>query len=291
MVKRGIFVSLLMLTIASLACSTAARVVSTVTPIPTGTQASSPTSNLPPTEPPQQTETARALVTSQADATISANQTLIVKNSIDLKTQKAATKLTATEKIILTATARVKPFMDTLQRLKESGVIYQTEGGYVRLDDFDQSWAQIDWFRWWNTDYSPENFVISANAKWSSASDKSNWPGAGCGFVFAFVDKQNYRRAYLGLDGNVRLSRKVNNTWNTMARQKTDGVTIPNGDAKIMLVVFDKRISFYVNDVLIASALDTTQKPGVLAFTLASGTNKDYGTRCQMTNVNLWIIK
>jgi hypothetical protein len=29
---------------------------------------------------------------------------------------------------------------------------------------------------------------------------------------------------------------------------------------------------------------------GRLAYTIKSGTNKDYGTRCEMTNVTLWHV-
>jgi hypothetical protein len=32
-------------------------------------------------------------------------------------------------------------------------------------------------------------------------------------------------------------------------------------------------------------------EPGELGLTLFSGTNRDYGTRCRMTNIGLWEFK
>ena len=58
-----------------------------------------------------------------------------------------------------------------------------------------------------------------------------------------------------------------------------------------MLVVDDKRISFYVNGERVATAYDGSLNAGNIALTLLSGTNKDYGTRCTMSNIDLFIFK
>ena len=58
-----------------------------------------------------------------------------------------------------------------------------------------------------------------------------------------------------------------------------------------MLVVDDKRINFYVNGERVANAYDGSLNAGNIAQTLLSGTNKDFGTRCKMTNTELFILK
>ncbi len=58
-----------------------------------------------------------------------------------------------------------------------------------------------------------------------------------------------------------------------------------------MLVVDDKKIYFYVNDKLVTTAYDNSLNDGNIALTLLSGTNKDYGTRCKMTNIDLFLLK
>lgn len=69
-------------------------------------------------------------------------------------------------------------------------------------------------------------------------------------------------------------------------------VDIPEGSAELILLVNGDKIYFFVNgeevynssDALLTGALDS----GDLTFILMSGTNKDFGTRCQMKNTDLW---
>ena len=65
------------------------------------------------------------------------------------------------------------------------------------------------------------------------------------------------------------------------------------GTADVALVVNQKKAYVILNDKLIGSyTLDTDwlTGPGDLEYTVLSGTNKDYGTRCKMTNIDLWVV-
>jgi len=75
-----------------------------------------------------------------------------------------------------------------------------------------------------------------------------------------------------------------------LAKKNAGNIDVPKGDAELMLVVYDKRVTLYVNGSRIVSAYDGLVKLGTLGFTISSGTNAGFGTRCQMTNVNLWIF-
>jgi len=178
-----------------------------------------------------------------------------------------------------------------VEQLREAGVVISTDGDLRRLDDFSESWAQIGWIRWWRTDYSAENFVLSADVAWQSASKTADWDSAGCGIVFSENNEDNYHLAFLSLDGYGVLQRKAKGDWKTLAAQRYGKVSTPDGNAKIMLVVDDKRINFYVNDKLVTNAYDSSLNRGVIALTLLSGTNKDYGTHCKMTNIDLFVFK
>jgi hypothetical protein len=68
-------------------------------------------------------------------------------------------------------------------------------------------------------------------------------------------------------------------------------VSIPDGSAEITLVVEDGWITFLVNGRTALRAKDTFLSGGALAFSLISGTNKDFGTRCEMKDTELWIQK
>ena len=257
-----------------------------------------------PTSPPVTTESDNAQLTEQARSTaesLSATQTDAASQALQeteaaqnrqaTATQRAGEIQTATASVIAQTTQQAQSMADKIQKLLNEGVVASTSGEYYRLADFDESWAQIGWYQWWPTGYAAENFVLSADTAWQSASDRANWQNSGCGFVFNLKDKDNHHLAYLGLDGFVRLAQRSRGNPKGLAMQKYGKVSIPEGEAQIMLVVYDKKITFYVNNQRVANAYSGSLSVGEIALTLLSGTNKDYGTRCQMSNIDLWIFK
>ena len=189
------------------------------------------------------------------------------------------------------ATQQAQAFQGSLQKLHDEGIINSMEGDYYPLDDFSESWAQLGYYQWWKTGYAAENFVLSTDVAWESASDKANWPEAGCGIVFSEDNESDHHLVYLSLDGYGRLVQVNEGQWKTLASQFYGKLPIPDGNAKIMLVVNDKRINFYVNGERVANAYDGSLNAGDISLTLLSGTNKDFGTRCTMSNIDLFIFK
>ncbi len=62
----------------------------------------------------------------------------------------------------------------------------------------------------------------------------------------------------------------------------------PKDTAHMVLILEDQWITAIVNGKQIVHFQDTKLQGGKFGLTLASGTNKEYGTRCTMTNVELW---
>jgi hypothetical protein len=163
---------------------------------------------------------------------------------------------------------------------------------YDEIDDFDESWAKIGWYQYWAIEDSPTDFVIRAKATWSSASETANWFQSGCGFVFHITDEDNHYLTYLGLDGKAYFQRVYRGESKILGSGYYGKVNIPEGNADLMLMVYGDRIYFYVDGKQVYKGFDSTMigklKDGDVALTLVSGTNKDYGTRCQMTDIELW---
>jgi uncharacterized surface protein with fasciclin (FAS1) repeats len=203
----------------------------------------------------------------------------------------AGAELTSTAAVFAQATAEAQEMFSLVQKLQSQGYLANTDGEYTPLADFDESWAQINWYQWKTTGYSPDSFVLRANFWWDSASDKANWFSSGCGFVFGEEDKDNHDLAYLGLDGNVYVSRIRNGNWKTLAQRYYGKVEIPQGQADIVMVVASKKIIFFVNDKKVVEVTDSAYKPGELNLTLLSGTNAGFGTHCKISNIGLWILQ
>lgn len=167
-----------------------------------------------------------------------------------------------------------------LQELYEEGLISSPQGKFIALDDWTEAVAKINYVSLWPTGYKPDTFVIRANSSWESSSDTTNWFDSGCGFVFGEQDKYNFHLIYLGLDGNVHYSRWVDNNGEVIAEDHYGEVGIPDGSADILLAVDGRNFSFYIKGEPVINSSDTWLNPGALSFTIMSGTNKGFGTRC-----------
>ncbi len=205
-------------------------------------------------------------------------------------TQTAQAQTTATAEAGLLGTQTAQPMQALIESLKTDGFIKNTGGAYYRLPDFDKSWAQLSWYRWWESDYSPENFVIRADTSWWSASNIADWWASGCGVVFHETDADNHYFIGLALDGYVYLNRVKGGVYANLLNNSYGKVDVPNGSAQITLAVENGWITFLVNGKKVLRTQDTGLNSGKLAMSLVSGTNKDFGTRCQMKNIELWVL-
>jgi serine/threonine protein kinase len=205
-------------------------------------------------------------------------------------TERARNRIARTE----TAEARVNAesgrIMPTLQYLQDQGVITNTSGTYHPLDDFNESWAQIGWYQYWDTGYGPENFVITAHTEWESASRIADWYASGCGFVFHETDVKNHYLIYLALDGNIYFKAYIAGEFRELGKAYAGKVEPVQGQADVMLAVEGSKITYFVNGKQVFQIENNELSSGSLEYTLVSGTNKDFGTRCKISNAELWVL-
>lgn len=244
----------------------------------------------------QASETSQASATAYAQASATANAIAAAVTEKAEKagatlTQAAGKKLTATAEVEQKATAQAQSMLAIIDKLYADGIVTSKEGEYVRLKDFDESWAQINYYQWWETGYSADSFVIAADMEWSSASKNANWPTSGCGFVYGEVENPNHNISWAALDGYLYTQNVTNNDRKWLAFKKWGTPAIPEGQLHWMMVMFEKRLTFFVNDAQVISTYDGRYVPGDINYTLVSGTNAGYGTRCKIFNVDLFMFK
>lgn len=219
------------------------------------------------------------------------NEAATATMEMSMRETEAAEKTATRVASIAASTEMAASMYDQVVELASYGYLSSAGGTYHTLPTFDESWAQINWYQWWRTGYKPRDFVIRADASWDSASDKANWFNSGCGFVFRETGVQNHYLAFLGLDGNVQFMRSVRDVQRNLGYSYSEKLDVPKGNAQIMLVVEDDTFTFFVNGEKVHTRQDFSLTDGELGLTLLSGTNKGYGTRCRMTNIELWILK
>lgn len=230
----------------------------------------------------------------EAKATSDAQATAAFKATEAQATQIAehlAIQATATSEALIQATSQAQPMFDRVVGLQASGFLSATDGSYFALPDFEASWAQLNYYDWLMTGVAPSNFVLRADTEWDSASETADWWNSGCGFAFRINARGDHYLVYLGLDGWVYLYRNFSNTVTRLGGWYYDEVQIPAGRANFMFIVENDWFTFFVNDRQVDRHQDGTFSSGLLGYVIVSGSNKDYGTRCHMTNVELWEIE
>jgi hypothetical protein len=239
-------------------------------------------------------QTATAAVDVAATAEVQGTADAILAATADsaaTATQRVLGRQTATAEAIASATSQAAPMLDHVTRLADDGYLTTTQGEFHALPNFDESWAQINWYWFFPTGYMPTDFVIRAHVYWDVASRIPDWATTGCGFVFRENGIPDHYLTYLGLDGYVYFSRYVKDTYALVGKDYYGKVESPQGEADITLAVEGPWVTFLVNGEQVLRTQDAALTSGNLDYTLVSGTNKDYGTHCRMTNVELWVIR
>jgi hypothetical protein len=190
------------------------------------------------------------------------------------------------------ATERAEELNAEVQQYLDQGYLSTTEGRFRELDDFSYDWAQLHYYRPFLIQDGVGDFFLSAHFKWDSAFKNSDV--SGCGFIFGvqenndhyavFLDRQ--RVVFLITDNSVGFSRTVSPTRGT-GIVKFDYPA----EADFTLIVKDAYAYVLVDGEVSAeyTLSQSRSSQGGIGLTVLSGTNRDYGTRCEMTDLRLWM--
>ena len=175
----------------------------------------------------------------------------------------------------------------------DQGYLDTTDGSLEQIDDFLYDWAQLGWYRWLPLNNETSDFVLSAHFKWMSA--YKNADESGCGFAFAIQPDHSHYAVFLDRSKIIFLDADASYGSYALPVGKTRGtgrVKFGNpGEADFTLIVRGNSAYVLVDQELIGeySLAKSRDVFGDLGLTVLSGTNKDYGTRCEMTDLHLFI--
>lgn len=198
----------------------------------------------------------------------------------------------------LAATQRIEGYNADTQAYFNEGYLATLDGQITELDDFSYDWAQMNWYNWLPLGEEVTNFYMSAHFEWSSAYRQAN--PSGCGFVFAVQENGDHYAVFLDqreiifLNGDHRSQYSQNvKLIRGNGRVKFDNPADTPAEADFTLIVTDAVATVLVDGKMIGKygLAQSRSLKGDVGFSLLSGTNKDFGTRCEMTNVRLWTPK
>lgn len=196
-------------------------------------------------------------------------------------------KPTSTPDVI--ATARHEHFQALLNEFDEKGYLTTINGTASDMNPFREDWAQINYYRWWMFDDEIGDFVFSSHFSWSAAHATPDL--SGCGLVFGLQENGDHYAVFLDKDRILFLMKRGTYAYNV---GRTRGVGTFNygnpAEADFALVVKGQSAYVWVDGITSEYTLSQDQPSvGWFGYTILSGTNKDYGTRCEMTDSILWM--
>jgi len=255
--------AILILMFASFACSVGASVEPTATPLPTSTDTPLPTST--PTETKQPTKTP------------------VPTKTPDL----AATKI-------------VEDALANVQRYYEDGYLSSTDGNLYPLDDLTLSMAKKNYLDYDYAGFDNQilDFAVWADVKWTNAGPVNYPEYSGCGFSYRFNDSNGDSYTAMVTNDSVLLTYCDSSVGYCGRVGKTRGrgtLSLSNpASVHFEFIVNNNQAYALVDGEFIGEytlSQDKLTNPGYFLYSIISGTNKDFGTRCEFANANLWVVK
>ncbi len=191
---------------------------------------------------------------------------------------------------------------DALARVQdyyEQGYLASTNGHLYTLSDYSQEMAKINYLDFANTGYNQktENFVVWGDFEWESAGPVNYPEYSGCGFGYRVQEAGDWYTAILANDAvwmgycdtSLRRCGRLGTT------SGTGRVDYGNpAQAEFTLIVNEDHAYVFVDGEFVGEYTLFKEKlrdPGYVLYGIISGTNRDFGTSCEATNVKLWVSR
>lgn len=189
------------------------------------------------------------------------------------------------------ATQQYEAFYSMLQDFAEKGYVATTDGETQTFKPFKEEWAQRNWYQWWPETTVDSDFVFSGHFKWATAGSTSE--DSGCGIIFGIQENDDHYAVFLDKSRILFLMARGTYAYNVGKTRGSGRVTYtPPAEADFVVAVKGQTAYVSVDGDVTEYTLSKDQTTrGDFGLTLLSGTNKDYGTRCEITDMILWTAK
>ena len=196
----------------------------------------------------------------------------------------------------LAATEQMEEYNAETQSYFDRGYLATTDGEVTEFDDSTEEWAQLDWYKPSALLIQASDFYVSAHFKWTSA--YRNAAESGCGLVFAANEKGDHYAVFLDRAKVIFLDNSRSASYSLPVGRTRGTGTVKFGnpfdeplEADFTLIVNDSYAYVLVDDEVVGeyTLSQSRSLDGLIGLALLSGTNKDFGTRCEVTNLHAWV--
>ena len=190
----------------------------------------------------------------------------------------------------LTATEQFESFQPLVQEYFDNGYIPSTNGFYYPLEDFTISDASVGYFKWQSSGKQAVDFILRTHINMSTAGNASS--KTGCGIAFRTL-LSSFSLATVHQDGRAYFARNESGNPDQGFRGQVWGRVSNPVELDFLLVVNQNNIRLFVDGKQVLEYED--QLPPLLSsdvsFAVLAGSYEDYGSRCEFTDSELWIVQ
>lgn len=183
-------------------------------------------------------------------------------------------------------------FRAIVDQLADEGKISTTDGTYYYLYDFSNEWAQLYWYQWTQRSTVPvNNFVVRAKIRYESASQTPNWAESGCGWWFRGEGPETHLVAYYTLEGNGQITGARNNYYLSYGSKRVGSPAV-SGEVEMVVYADGPKIGLLIDGITAIDRSDLVidNLPVELHSVTLSGTNKDFGIRCEYSDIEFMVF-
>ena len=184
----------------------------------------------------------------------------------------------------LLATQQYEAFFPVVQQYFDLGYIPTLDGDFYVLDDYSDALAKKGYYSWGTMGKKVRNLIMKSHLTMLTANKAS--AETACGIVFRVTgDYANV--VFVGQNG-VAFYGTNNQTFHSSRY----GISSNPAEVDLVLLVNEQNIRLFIDGekaLVYDTFLDTYV--GDVGFTVLSGSNDDFGSRCTFTNNGLWVIR
>jgi hypothetical protein len=194
-----------------------------------------------------------------------------------------------------TATKQAQDDQATLQKYVDSGYVSSTTGTLYPLMSSTFNMAQQNFLNFLDAGATNlvTDFAAWSDVSWTSASVVNFPEFSGCGFAFRVQSNGDGYTAMLTSD-SVLLTSCISGHCARIGKTKGSGrISLSDPPHAHFEFIVSKGLAYALVDGTFIGSYTLSQdkliQPGNFLYSIVSGTNKDYGTRCTMDNGKLWV--
>jgi hypothetical protein len=193
------------------------------------------------------------------------------------------------------ATQQALDLQSRIQRYVQNNYLNTDQGSFFKIQDNTFALAKMNYLDFEDAGYKDtiKNFAAWTHIKLSSAAAVNYPEYSGCGFAFRENNKGDGYVAMVNKD-RMLMAACRNGSCNEVGKTRGSGkLGYPDEfEADFELIVNELQATVLMDGQFVGEyslSNDFLTDPGHFSYSIISGTNRDYGTRCDFNNSGLWI--